>query len=72
MADEEIIDPLLIRREKCREDPDCKKLKLRLDKCTKRVTKAGEKTEETCFEEIIDYVNCVDHCAMHGLFSKLK
>lgn len=71
MADEEIVDPLNVRREKCREDPKCTKLKLRLDKCTKRVEKASE-TSETCFEEIIDYVNCVDHCAMHGLFSKLK
>lgn len=71
MADEEIVDPLGVRREKCQQDPKCAKLKLRLDKCTKRVNKKPD-TEETCFEEIIDYVNCVDHCAMHGLFSKLK
>lgn len=71
MADEEIVDPLSIKREKCNEDPKCVKLKLRLDKCTKRVNK-NPKTEETCFEEMIDLVNCVDHCAYHGLFSKLK
>lgn len=71
MADEEIVDPLTVRREKCQQEANCVKLKLRLDKCTKRVNKA-KATEETCFEEIIDYVNCVDHCAMHGLFSKLK
>lgn len=70
-AEEEIVDPLSIRREKCQQEPKCAKLKLRLDKCTNRVTNAKE-TDETCFEEIIDYVNCVDHCAMHGLFSKLK
>lgn len=70
-SDEEIIDPLIKRREKCQsEEPKCVKLKLRLDKCTKRVNKKND--GETCFEEIIDYVNCVDHCAMHGLFAKLK
>lgn len=71
MADEEIVDPLNVRREKCGQEAKCLKLKLRLDKCTKRVEKNPE-SGEVCFEEIIDYVNCVDHCAMHGLFSKLK
>lgn len=71
MADEEIVDPLTIKREKCSLEPKCAKLKLRLDKCTNRVNKAKEPVE-TCFEEVIDLVNCVDHCAMHGLFSKLK
>lgn len=70
MSDEEIVDPLNTRREKCQAEPKCVKLKLRLDKCTARVSKNND--GETCFEEIIDYVNCVDHCAMHGLFSKLK
>lgn len=68
---DEIVDPLSVRREKCQLEAKCAKLKLRWDKCTARVNKAKEPTE-TCFEEIIDYVNCVDHCAMHGLFSKLK
>lgn len=72
MSDEEIVDPLSVRREKCQQEEKCTKLKLRLDKCNARVEKAGKDTSETCFEEIIDYVNCVDHCAMHGLFSKLK
>lgn len=71
MADEEIVDPLTVRREKCQQDPKCLKLKSRLEKCTARVNNAKQ-TDETCFEEIIDLVNCVDHCAMHGLFSKLK
>lgn len=70
MADEEIVDPLTSRREKCEQTPKCLKLKARLEKCTKRVE--GKPTEETCFEEIIDLVNCRDHCAMEGLFSKLK
>lgn len=72
MADEEIVDPLNTRREKCRaEDPKCVKLTRRLENCNARVAK-DPKSGETCFEEIIDLVNCIDHCAMHGLFSKLK
>lgn len=71
MADEEIVDPLSTRRQKCAEDPKCKKFRIRLNNCNKRVSKAKE-TEETCLEEIIDFTSCVDHCAMHGLFSKLK
>lgn len=71
MSDEELVDPLTQRREKCREDEKCLKLKSRLEKCTLRVNNAKE-TSETCFEEVIDLVNCVDHCAMHGLFKKLK
>lgn len=71
MADEEIVDPLSTKREKCQQEPECMKLKKRLEKCTNRVNNTPG-TEETCFEEVLDYVNCVDHCAMHGLFSKLK
>ena len=68
---EDIVDPLSTRREKCKEeDPKCAKLTRRLANCTKRVN--TNKTEETCFEEVIDLVSCIDHCAMHGLFSKLK
>lgn len=71
MSEEEIVDPLSVRREKCRDEEKCKKLKARLDKCTSRVTNT-KGTSETCFEEVIDLVNCIDHCAMHGLFTKLK
>lgn len=71
MADEEIVDPLQTKREKCKQEEKCLQLQKRLDKCTKRVEKHPER-EESCFEEVLDYVSCVDHCAMHGLFSKLK
>lgn len=71
MSDEaEIVDPLTVRREKCTQEPDCLKLKKRFEKCSQRVDK--KPGSESCFEEIIDLVNCVDHCAMHGLFKKLK
>lgn len=72
MSEEEIVDPLAIAREKCSNEPKCLNFKKRLDKCTKRVTDNAGKTDETCFEEIIDLVHCVDHCATRGLFNKLK
>lgn len=71
MSDEEIVDPLVTARAKCVEKPECLKLQQRLDRCTRRVTKNAGKTEENCFEEVIDFIQCVDHCAMHGLFKKL-
>ena len=72
MADDEVIDPLTVAREKCTESDECKKLRKKLNVCTKRVTANAGKTEETCFEEVLDLVQCVDHCATRGLFSKLK
>ena len=69
--EQEIVDPMTTRREKCSLDPKILKLKQRLEECNKRVS-SRKKTEETCFEEIIDYVSAVDHCAHHGLFDKLK
>ena len=48
-------------REKCRETPQCTKVKEILDTCNERVASRKE-TEETCFEEVLDYMHCVDHC----------
>lgn len=67
---DEIVDPLVARREECSKKDKCQALKIRLDKCAARASKPN--SEESCFEEAIDLVHCVDHCAMHGLFSKLK
>lgn len=47
------------------------KLQEKLNTCNDRVN-SRTKTEETCLEEILDYVQCVDHCVAHTLFSKLK
>ncbi|XP_034934383.1 cytochrome b-c1 complex subunit 6, mitochondrial [Chelonus insularis] len=69
--DEELVDPLQVRREECRQKPKCITLKEKLDTCNDRVN-SRTKTSETCLEEIIDYVSCVDHCAAHGLMKLLK
>jgi len=31
-----------------------------------------KKTEETCFEEILDFYHCVDHCAGDKIFAASK
>ena len=43
----------------------------KLDACSDRVT-AKNKTSETCFEEILDFYHCVDHCAAPLIFQHLK
>jgi ubiquinol-cytochrome c reductase subunit 6 len=68
--EEDLIDPAVEIKEKCGED-HCSKYKNRLDECNDRVT-SKSKTTETCFEEILDFYHCVDHCAAEKIFSVLK
>jgi len=68
--EEDLIDPAVEIKEKCAED-HCTKYKNRLDECNDRVTSKNE-TTETCFEEILDFYHCVDHCAADKIFSVLK
>lgn len=58
-------------QEECSQLPKCVSFKEKLDTCNNRVNSRSH-TEETCVEEILDYVQCVDHCAAKTLFSKLK
>ncbi|XP_003399309.1 cytochrome b-c1 complex subunit 6, mitochondrial [Bombus affinis] len=69
--EEELIDPQKILRERCSRQPKCTSLQEKLDICNQRVNSRSN-TEETCMEELIDYVECVDHCVAKTLFSKLK
>merc|ERR1711860_170473 len=68
--EEELVDPADAIKEKCAED-HCVAIKERLDTCNERVS-GRSNTEETCFEEILDFYHCVDHCAGPKIFSKLK
>lgn len=72
MADEpqEAVDPLPALREECTAH-HCQKLKDELEKCNERV-RSKSKTAETCHQEMVDLIQCVDHCAMPKLFKKLK
>ena len=65
---EDIQDKL---KDACRETKECIKAKEIYDSCATRVN-SRSKTEETCHEEMMDYMHCVDHCVAKTLFSKLK
>ncbi|XP_055886696.1 cytochrome b-c1 complex subunit 6, mitochondrial-like isoform X2 [Biomphalaria glabrata] len=67
----DLVDPFVELKEKCAEKPECAKYKQKLDECTARV-ESRSKTAETCTEELIDFLHCVDHCASKCIFSKLK
>lgn len=62
---------LFFLQEKCADRPKCANIQEKLTACNDRVN-SKSKTEETCLEELIDYVECVDHCVAETLFSKLK
>jgi len=66
----ELVDPQGPIREACVAH-HCEKYKSKLDTCNERVN-SRSKTTETCFEELLDLMHCMDHCASEKLFSKLK
>jgi len=68
--EEDLIDPATEIKEKCAEE-QCGALKAKLDECNERVT-SKSKTSETCFEEILDFYHCVDHCAGPKIFQHVK
>ncbi|XP_076661054.1 ubiquinol-cytochrome c reductase 11 kDa subunit [Halictus rubicundus] len=70
-SEDELVDPQKVLREKCAAKADCSNLQQKLNTCNDRVNSRSN-TEETCLEELIDYVECVDHCVSKTLFSKLK
>uniref|UniRef100_A0A914D1F1 Cytochrome b-c1 complex subunit 6 n=1 Tax=Acrobeloides nanus TaxID=290746 RepID=A0A914D1F1_9BILA len=62
-------DQLTQFREIC--EPKMAKFKEALEECNERVNgKPG--TLETCHQEMIDYINQLDHCAMPKAFKSLK
>ena len=66
--EEDLEDPHEIIREKCRGTKKCAALQEKLDTCTARV-QSRKRTEETCEEELFDFIHCVDHCVSHLLAS---
>ncbi|KHN88124.1 Cytochrome b-c1 complex subunit 6, mitochondrial [Toxocara canis] len=53
------VDQLTFYRERC--EDQVAKFKELLDECNARVS-SRKKTEETCHEEMVDYVHHLDHC----------
>lgn len=70
-GEEELVDPQKVLREQCSQEEKCSNLQQKLTTCNNRVNSRSH-TEETCLEELVDYVQCVDHCVAKTLFSKLK
>merc|ERR1712066_241343 len=68
--EEDLVDPHEVVREECAKD-HCQAVKDRLDECNARV-ESKSATTETCFEEILDFYHCIDHCASKIILSKLK
>jgi len=50
-----------VLRGECRNDAHCEKFKDELQRCTDRVNSRKE-TKETCSQELMDFMECVDHC----------
>lgn len=69
--EEELVDPAESMRESCAEKGECAKLFQELEICNQRVA-SKSKTEETCVQELFDFLECRDKCVSHSLFSKLK
>ncbi|CAL4081633.1 unnamed protein product [Meganyctiphanes norvegica] len=71
--EEELVDPMDGIKEACGTSNACAPGAEKLSACNDRVS-GRSKTEETCDEELIDYLHCVDHCLAqsNSLFSKLK
>uniref|UniRef100_A0A8C4N3C3 Cytochrome b-c1 complex subunit 6 n=1 Tax=Eptatretus burgeri TaxID=7764 RepID=A0A8C4N3C3_EPTBU len=64
-------DPLDALRADCRATSKCTSFMGELETCTERVN-SRKKTEETCMQELMDLLHCVDHCVAKSLFQKLK
>lgn len=60
----------------CQEAKECEKTREIFNTCTERVKNApppkSDEDQETCEEELFDFLHCVDHCLSQSLFSKLK
>ncbi|KAJ1999711.1 ubiquinol--cytochrome-c reductase subunit 6, partial [Coemansia thaxteri] len=67
--EEEPVDPAVAIKEACGETLACRSLKHHLDECAARV---DDGAKESCAEEFLHFVHCVDKCAVPQIFAKLK
>merc|ERR1711997_639162 len=68
--EEELVDSQEVIRDKCKES-HCVAAQKELDACNDRVN-SKTATTETCFQEILDFYHCIDHCASATVMSQLK
>merc|ERR1712061_875756 len=59
--EEELVDSQQVIRDKCKES-HCVAAQRELETCNDRVN-SKTATTETCFQEILDFYHCIDHCA---------
>ncbi|CAK9302460.1 unnamed protein product [Gordionus sp. m RMFG-2023] len=64
-------DPVIALREKCSQHTACRKYKKRYEVCSERVNKTPG-TDETCEEELFDFLHHRDQCVAKELFNYLK
>lgn len=69
MSDEEPVDPKHEVEESCK--PKCVKPLLQYQACVKRIEQ-DESGHKHCTGQYFDYWHCVDKCAAHKIFEKLK
>ncbi|CAG2103963.1 unnamed protein product [Medioppia subpectinata] len=69
--EQDLVDPQVTLREECGSGHHCQGFDQKLKECNDRVS-GRTKTAETCMEEVIDFMHCVDHCVSQTLFNKLK
>ncbi|CAD5215499.1 unnamed protein product [Bursaphelenchus xylophilus] len=62
-------DQLAYYREQC--EGKVSKFKELLDECNQRVSSKSQ-TDETCHQEMVEYIHHLDHCAMPKAFKSLK
>lgn len=59
--EDEMVDPLEVVREQCNANAEGRALASELKKCTERV-EADDETEETCTQELFDFLTARDIC----------
>ncbi|KAJ2847207.1 ubiquinol--cytochrome-c reductase subunit 6 [Coemansia brasiliensis] len=62
-------DPAEAIKAACGETMSCKSLKHHYEECAARVENGSK---ESCAEELLHFMHCVDHCAAEKIFAKLK
>ncbi|KAJ2539217.1 ubiquinol--cytochrome-c reductase subunit 6 [Coemansia sp. RSA 1853] len=67
--EEEAEDKAPLIKEGCGETLACKSLKHHYDECAARVENGSS---ESCAEEFLHFMECVDHCAASKIFAQLK
>ncbi|KAJ2650908.1 ubiquinol--cytochrome-c reductase subunit 6, partial [Coemansia sp. RSA 1250] len=66
--EEDPVDPKEAIVEACSETMSCKSLKHHYEECAARVENGSQ---ESCAEEFLHFMHCVDHCAAEKIFAKL-